>query len=157
MSAERCWEVVKHLYNKKEYINKYIFSDNQEERIQLVERLIPCIKYITRKGLIQQTHRPYSFITKYCSIYTWVQDEQNCLYPIYNSLVREILKKEKHKSLNPNVQSILKKYTIHTDPENYKQFYEALKELKKEFKTDFRTLDVFLWRQGQALVELKKQ
>ncbi len=154
MGAERCYSVAEHIQENRELFNKLIFNDDKESKFKLINKLIPTtITYETidkNKEVKKHIYRPYSFITKYCAIYTWGNHEE-CLYPIYDSLVRELLKKERKESSNPKIKSILKEYTINEQPENYPDFYNALCEIKKYLNTDFRTLDIFMWREGKKL------
>lgn len=153
MGSDRCFAVAKLIKYHKDKIQEALINRD----INIIDDFMQWCKYDENLSI-----KPYSFFTKFCALYTDIKFK-NCSFPIYDSLVENILillKKDK----DQNIIKQDKLYLTQKSLKKYDCFYEVMDTIREKYSTDFRKLDVFLWREGKILLneyqqldELKKR
>ncbi len=147
--------LAKHITNNGEKLEKYIFSDNEKQRIEAVQ-IIANSKYSSEDlsdERISQMNDHYSFATKYCSFHN--PDK----FPIYDGYMCAIVKS----NWNNLSKKIFKKKGDIENIEFYENFCESMGRLKEIFSKELgenisaKKFDQFLWLYLKNKIKLLKE
>ena len=170
MVTTRCYEIAKYIKGEENF-HKNILNKTtlEEDIIAKKEKTIKAATDVidTFLGTVDDNPKTdkiqFSFMTKYCSLYSFYNTEsKESLYPICDFLILISLQEEQRNTLqdsNEDLTNILELYdvpkTIATVFEK-SAFFEIMKAIRIELGVEYRKLDTFLWRRGKHIALVQK-
>lgn len=129
--------LAKHITNNGEKLEKYIYSEDEKDRIKAVQ-IIANSKDSSEEN-IKKMNNHYSFATKYCSFHSLDGCHNPDAFPIYDSYISAVVK--------ANAGKVCDKVTNITSFNSYGKFCESLEQLRKCFgkEVTVKEFDQFLW------------
>lgn len=129
--------LAKHITNNEEKLEKYIYSEDEKDRIKAVQ-IIANSKDSSEEN-IKKMNNHYSFATKYCSFHSLDGCHNPDAFPIYDSYISAVVK--------ANAGKVCDKVTNITSFNSYGKFCESLEQLRKCFgkEVTVKEFDQFLW------------
>lgn len=140
--------LAKHITNNGEKLKKYIYSEDEKDRIKAVQ-IIANSKDSSEEN-IKKMNNHYSFATKYCSFH---KPEK---FPIYDSYISAVVKANADEGIYDKVTNI-------TSFKSYENFCEAMGRLKEIFSKELgenisaKEFDQFLWLYLKNKIKLLKE
>ncbi len=170
MSSTRCYEVAKYIKGEKDFHKNILDKSSLEEDIiaKKEKSAQPKTDVIdafleTAEGNPKTDKIQFSFMTKYCSLYSFYNSEsKESLYPICDFLVLITLQEEQRNTVNDSnedLASILEYYEIPktiSTVSGKNSFFEIMKAIRLELGVEYRKLDTFLWRRGKHIALTQK-
>lgn len=170
MVTTRCYEIAKYIKGEENFHKNILNKPTLEEDIiaKKEKTIKPATDVIdTFLGTVDDNPKTdkiqFSFMTKYCSLYSFYNTEsKESLYPICDFLILISLQEEQRNTLqdsNEDLTNILELYdipkTISTVFEK-SAFFEIMKAIRVELGVEYRKLDTFLWRRGKHIALVQK-
>lgn len=134
--------LAKHITNNGEKLKKYIYSEDEKDRIKAVQ-IIANSKDSSEEN-IKKMNNHYSFATKYCSFHISDDSHNPDAFPIYDSYISAVVKANADEGIYDKVTNI-------TSFKSYGNFCKAIGRLKEIFSKELgenisaKKFDQFLW------------
>lgn len=134
--------LAKHITNNGEKLEKYIYSEDEKDRIKAVQ-IIANSKDSSEEN-IKKMNNHYSFATKYCSFHILDGCHNPDAFPIYDSYISAVVKANADNGICDKVTNI-------TSFNSYGKFCKSLEQLRKCFgeargeEVTVKEFDQFLW------------